>query len=128
MEGLSNCKFPQHEGSDYVHWRKREFNKQADHIANLALQHNSPANVVFLEAWKQAIDESHHIIIFADGGYWASLDRAAGAWIAYGLNPNGSAVLLAFQATVLDALKTSFAAEVIAIASAFDFLSQNFLA
>ena len=52
-EPLEKNWLPQHDGAEFVVWRRRSGNKQADHIANVALRDNQPACVV-LDAWHQA--------------------------------------------------------------------------
>ena len=49
----------QRDGCEFVMWRRRCYNKQADHIANVALQNREPAHGV-LDCWHRAVAERHN--------------------------------------------------------------------
>lgn len=102
---------------------ERDFNKQADHIANVALRDNSDANVLIHESWTKAVSEQHNLLLYVDGGFWPSESRAAAAWVLYCLSKDG-AVPLGFQAALLHSQKTSFTAEFTALGPAIDLINQ----
>lgn len=96
---------PQHSGADFVVWRRRAFNKQADHIANLALLHNEPARFIDEAALAVALSGDFSLLFYVDGAFWPADYRAAGAWILYGFR-EGTFELLAFQAVLLHGQKS----------------------
>ena len=64
----------QHDGCEFVMWRRRCYNKQADQIADVTLQNPESAHIV-LECWHTAVAEMN-LLFFADGG--AGLKRGLG--------------------------------------------------
>ena len=106
---------------DYVHWRRRDFNQQADHIANVTLDTQKGQFYCDKEALREAKARSANISIFSDGGYRSSIPCSVGAFLVLAVY-NDQTCFLAGQGFILDGYTGSFPAETVALETAVSFL------
>ena len=104
---------------DPITWRERCFNKQADWLANRAMDENRSFQRCIIED----MDPSANYITFSDGGYRRSTGRAAAGWVTYKLK-DGITTPVAWCAKVIDSCRSSFLAELVALDDAICTLSN----
>ena len=115
------------EGGDFLEWRPREFNRIADNIANLVMDHKrgfSYRNDRLLEAIRPG---NANILVFSDGGSRPSEAVASGGWVAFVLGGHWGeqedvAHLLASEGILIKTAVSAFQAEITAAASALEFI------
>lgn len=101
---------------NYVEWRPREYNGQADHWCNVAMDTRSGAFKVNVAQVKAGIAKGINVRLYSDGGARRGDGLAALAWIVYiGEECAG------YSFSVLPGVRSSFVAESLALASAFEF-------
>ena len=115
------------EGGDFLEWRPREFNRIADNIANLVMDHKrgfSYRNDRLLEAIRPG---NANILVFSDGGSRPNEAVASGGWVAFVLGGHWAeqddvAHLLATEGIMIETAVSAFQAEITAAASALEFI------
>ena len=76
---------PQQDHLDFITWRKRDWNKLADHLVNVTMDHKSSWNwqdEAFIKALPRDFSQIR-LLCFSDGGLRASTGAAASAWVAF---------------------------------------------
>ena len=120
---------PHKDSKNFLEWRYRRFNKQADHIANMTMLNRksfSYRDTRLIEAIKPG---NANILIFSDGGFWEHDGIGSAAWLAYVLggrwgDQDTDVHLIASEGIFLESNVTSFKAEMIAAESAVIFLNS----
>ena len=113
--------YPLSNSADLVHWRRREFNKQADHIANVTLDTQQGQYYCDKEVMRGAKIARVNVFICSDGGYRSSISCSVGAFIIYVLFQDCTRPVAA-QGFILKSHSGSFSAEAVALETAASFL------
>ena len=120
---------PFNDSENFMEWRRREFNKVADHVANETIKHRKSFSYCNKDLREAIRPGNANILVFSDGGAWAEARVGASAWVAYVLGGHwGSGDrdvhLLAAEGLYLDFPVTAFHTELIAAESALSFVSK----
>ena len=107
--------------ADPVVWREREWNQQADFLANLAMDSNSPRRFINHHAATRL--SSGNVLVFSDGGLRRANMVASSGWIAF-LPEGESATTLAYESLPLTGVRSAFFAEMIGLDRATSFFDQ----
>ena len=112
---------PQDDHLEYVEWRRREFNDQADYICNVVLDLGKPVFHIDKNSMQETKRRRCNFLVFSDGGFRDGV--AVGAWIAYAMGD------FRFKALVAQGFKVppphdAFGAEAIALETAASFLLE----
>ena len=109
--------YPQTNIGDMVQWRSRDFNQQADHIANVTLDTQSGQYYCDKTVMREAKEAKANFLIFSDGGYRSSIPCSVGAYIIYAVFDNYTRPVVA-QGIILRGYTGSFPAEAVALETA----------
>jgi len=110
---------PSSDWKDTVVWRERIWNSQADFFANRAMDRKAGHFEVDMAVVRRA--HEGNLMVYSDGGLRRTGMLASAAWIAY-LVKGDAAIKIGSQSRFLQAVKSSFQAEVIALDMAYDFV------
>ena len=121
---------PYKDSQHFIEWRRRCYNKQADHIANMTMLHTksfSYRDMRIIDAIKPG---NANILVFSDGVYCESDGIGSGGCIAYVLgafwrDQDDDVHLIASEGIFIDSNVTSFKAELIAAERAISFLHSS---
>ena len=114
---------------NFLEWRRRRYNKIADHIANESMKHRksfSYRNKELLHAIKPG---NANILVFSDGGAWETDAIASSGWVAFVLgghwgDDKNEAHFLAAEGIFINSRISAFQAELTAAESALEFISS----
>jgi len=120
---------PFHGFENFLEWRRRKYNKIADHIANESMKHRksfSYRNKELLHAIKPG---NANILVYSDGGAWETEAIASSGWIAFVLgghwgDDKNEVRFLAAEGIFIDSRVSAFQAELTAAESALEFISS----
>ena len=106
--------YPQTNIGDMVQWRSRDFNQQADHIANVTLDRQSGQYYCDKKVMREAKEAKANFLIFSDGGYRSSIPCSVGAYIIYAVFDNYTRPVVA-QGIIIRGYSGSLPAEAVAL-------------
>ena len=74
---------------NFLEWRRRKYNKIADHIANESMKHRKSFSYRNYELLHAIRPGNANILVFSDGGSWETEAIASSGWVAFVLGVTG---------------------------------------